>query len=70
MIRELNMLQQLRAALHLGSSSSLVMPEHLNRSASVAVTERSDRSLRGCSSSSNITSVMSSQQSIRTMPVV
>ena len=46
------------------------MPGHSSRSASVAVTERSDRSMRACSSSSNITSVLSSQQSIRTLPVV
>ena len=49
------------------SSSSLVVPEQSSRSSSVAVTERTDISmLRGCCSSSNLTSVLSSQ-SIRTM---
>jgi hypothetical protein len=47
-----------------------VVSDHSRRSASVVVAERSDRSLRACSSTSNITSVMSSQQSIRTMPAV
>ena len=45
-----------------------MVPDHSSRSASVVVAERSDRSLRACSSSS--TSVMSSQQSIRALPAV
>ena len=44
-----------------------MVPDHSSRSASVVVAERSDRSLRACSSS---TSVMSLQQSIRTLPAV
>ena len=48
------------------SSSSLVLPEQSSsRPSSVAVTdERTNRSMmRGCSSSSNLTSVLSTQQS-------
>ncbi len=44
-----------------------MVPDHSSRSASVVVAERSDRSLRACSSS---TSVMSSQQSIRALPAI
>ena len=48
------MLQQLRAALH-------PVPKLTSRSAFVAISERSGISLRGSSSSSNITSAMLSQ---------
>ena len=43
------------------SSSSLVVSDASSTSSAIAVTERFDTSLRGRSSSSNITSVLSSQ---------
>jgi hypothetical protein len=45
-----------------------VVPEASSTFSAIAVTERFDTSMRGRSSSSNITSVLSSQ-SVRTLPV-